>query len=316
MCKSCLALAFCSSLLIFGVQFVRADDEGYARTFYERGVGQDARGHYADALADYSRAIKLDPKFVDAYFRRSSIYAWNLPIAERDYAKAADDLTMILEIAPSDYSARFNRALCYEQLRRYDDAIRDYSQALDKGTDFSRVSDKRKSLALTYQYRGRAYQWYKSDHPKAIADFTEALRLDPKMEMVYYRRGQAYSASKQYAKAADDFEAALVRDPDYPNLLCAYAWQLATCPEASSRDGKKALELARRGNERFNFTLAEHVETLAAACAETGEFAEAVQWQKKALKLRALNAEGQKVRRTMQERLKRYEANAPYRAEE
>jgi len=136
-------------------------------------------------------------------------------------------------------------------LRRYDDAIRDYSRALDKGTDSSRTSDERRSLALTHQYRGRAYQWYKADHIKAIADFTEALRLDPKMEMVYYRRGQAYSASKQYAKAADDFEAALMRDPGYPNLLCAYAWQLATCPEASFRDGKRSLELARLPRQRF-----------------------------------------------------------------
>ena len=168
---TCLALAFSSALLVPAVQLARAGETGFSRTFYERGLNQEAQGHYAEALADYSRAIKLDSKFVDAYFRRSSINAWNLPIEKRDYANAAADLKKILEFAPHDFSARFNRAVCYEQLRRYDDAIRDYSEAVVEDTNSSRAADKQSCLARAYHNRGRACQWYKRDNVKAVDDF-------------------------------------------------------------------------------------------------------------------------------------------------
>jgi tetratricopeptide (TPR) repeat protein len=121
-------------------------------------------------------------------------------------------LTKFLQIAPKDLRARFNRALAYESLREYDKAIADYTKVIEGKTDFSRNGDgKDKCLARTHHYRGRAYQWYKQENAKAVADYTEALRLDPEIEMVHYRRGQAYKALKEYAKAVADFTARAAR---------------------------------------------------------------------------------------------------------
>jgi tetratricopeptide (TPR) repeat protein len=224
-------------------------------------------------------------------------------------------LTKVLETDPKDFSARFNRALAYESMREYDKAIADYCTVIEGDTDFSRNGDgKEKSLARTHHYRGRAYQWYKQENAKAVADYTEALRLDPQIEMLHYRRGQAYNALKEYAKAKADFVVALERDPDYPNLLCAYAWQLATSPDAEFRDAKKALELAQKANQKFNWKVAAHVETLAAAYAESGEFEEAVKWQKKALELFVAKAKAHPgLHKAMQARLKQYETGKPFR---
>ena len=227
------------------------------------------------------------------------------------------DYSQVLKIDPKDYSARFNRVLVYEYLREYDKAIADYTRVIEGDTDFSNnVDSKDQCLAMTHHYRGRAYQWYKHDNAKAVADFTAALRLDPKIEMVHYRRGRAYNALKEYAKAAADFTVALEHDPDYPNLLCACAWQLATCPDPKFRDGKKALELARKGNEKFEWQVADQVEALAAANAETGQFEEAVKWQKKAIELFAAKANAHlEDDKAMRQRLGLYEAQKPYRAE-
>ena len=72
--------------------------------------------------------------------------------------------------------------------------------------DFSRLVDgKDKQLALDYHYRGRAYQWYKKDYAMAIADYDEALRLDPKIDMVHQHRGECYQVLKQFDKAKEDF---------------------------------------------------------------------------------------------------------------
>lgn len=309
-----LLLAFSAALAAGSLLRVRAGEPNFARTFYERGLNHARYHRYADALDDYSRAIKLDPKFVDAYFSRSSVYASDLPIVERDYAKAAADLTSILEIVPRDFSARFNRALCYEQLRQYDEAIGDYSTIIEEGADFSRVAEKTACLVHAYRNRGRAYQWYKKDYAKAVADYNEALRLNPNADMVRYRRGQSYNALAEYAKAESDFRAALARDPQYPNLLAAYAWQLAACPDAKFRDGKQAAELARRANQSSGFTVPDYLEGLAAARAENGEFDEAVKWQKKALEQTSFDSPApRETRQAMERRLKLYEAGKPYR---
>jgi beta-lactamase regulating signal transducer with metallopeptidase domain/tetratricopeptide (TPR) repeat protein len=283
-----------------------------ATDYYNRGMARKLPQEYDEALADFSKAIELDFGFADAYFSRSSLYTYHPDFAKRDYAKGVADLSKMLELEPKRFSARFNRALAYESLREYDKAIADYSRVFDEDTDFSRAGGRSDEyLAMTYHYRGRAYQWYKHDDAKALADFTEALRLDPKIEMVHYRRGNAYHGLKEYAKAAEDYAIALQAQPDYPNLLVSIAWQLATCPDAKFRDGKKAIELATKANESFKWKKPEHVDALAAAYAEIGQFAEAVKWEEKAIEL--LEKEQVDSRKKMQNRLELYQASRPFR---
>jgi tetratricopeptide (TPR) repeat protein len=87
------------------------------------------------------------------------------------------------------------------------------------------------------------------------------------------------------------------------------AWLLATCPKSEFRDGKQAVELARRACELTQYKVWAYVDTLAAAYAETGNFKEAVAWQKKALESSKSDAE----KSSLKERLQLYEAGKPYR---
>jgi hypothetical protein len=90
------------------------------------------------------------------------------------------------------------------------------------------------------------------------------------------------------------------------------AWLLATCPEASLRNGNRAVELARQaeglagGGESPQL-----LDTLAAAYAEAGRFGEAVATAKRALNLPATQ-NNQPLAEAIQTRLKLYEANAAY----
>jgi len=67
------------------------------------------------------------------------------------------------------------------------------------------------------------------------------------------------------------------------------AWMLATAPQASLRNGARALELAGKANQSSGGNNPQILRTLATAYAETGEFANALQTAQKALQL----AEGQ-----------------------
>ncbi len=176
-----------------------------AQAYYERAMKHYGNREYQAELEDLNKAIEMDPKLADAFYERGNLYAMSLPSQEGGYKKAVADLSRYLELKPNDGAARHNRALWYEQLNQFDNAIADYTSVIEGGTDFFRVGSKDKLLALDYHYRGRAYQWYKKDYAKAVADYDHALRLDPTIEGVHLHRGQCYEALGQPDRAQQDF---------------------------------------------------------------------------------------------------------------
>ena len=53
--------------------------------------------------------------------------------------------------------------------------------------------------------RSRQHYLKKGDFDKAIADFSEAIRLNPKLTLAYWGRGSAYQNKGEVAKAEEDF---------------------------------------------------------------------------------------------------------------
>lgn len=306
-----LLLALCVNVSGSALAQVDTQNPTTAREFYERGLKREDAKQFQEAIDDYKKAADLAPGFFDAHFTLSSLYA-----ELKNYRAAINALAKSLKARPKDYSALFNSGLYHEYLRDYDNAIAHYTQASADDAGFShygRSSDEARAHA--YHYRGRVYQWNKKDNAKAVTDFTAALRLDPKIEMVRYRRARAYHDLKDYAKANSDFAAARDLDPDYPNLLNAWAWQLATCPDAKYRNGHLALQLAKKTKD---------MDILAASYAEIGEFDDAVASQQRAIELldrgpepkdeKAAERRAARIEQ-MQLRLAAYEAKRPYRDE-
>jgi tetratricopeptide (TPR) repeat protein len=123
-------------------------------------------------------------------------------------------------------------------------------------------------------------------------------------------RGPYWSARGEYRRALAAYEEALQDDPERHGALNDLAWLVATCPEATLRDGKRAVELASRACRITNFAHESYVDTLAAAHAEAGDFQTAVELQRKAIGMLSPgdpNAESYRVR------LDGYRANKPYR---
>ena len=71
---------------------------------------------------------------------------------------------------------------------------------------------------------------------------------------------------KEYAKAIADFAEAVRVQPDSPFAYNARAWLWATCPDAKHCDGVKGVDSARTACELTTWNNPSYLDTLAAAC--------------------------------------------------
>ncbi len=143
---------------------------------------------------------------------------------------------------------------------------------------------------------------------KALADFDEAIRLDPEFAGAYTGHGIAHAKLGDYAAAHADYEHAIQLNPQDHSAQNNLAWLLATCPDDNYRDGSRALVLANRACELTGFSNWYCVGTLAAANAEVGNFEEARTWARETLRLAP-----QEERAGCKQRLKLYKEGKPYR---
>lgn len=117
-------------------------------------------------------------------------------------------------------------------------------------------------------------------------------------------------ARREYGRALADLDELIRRNRYDPYLINLKAWLLATCPDPTYRDGQQAIESARRACELTSWSNVAIVDTLAAAYAESGDFASAIRWQREALDR---SAPGTPDRRAFKDRLGLYTRGLPYR---
>jgi tetratricopeptide (TPR) repeat protein len=145
----------------------------------------------------------------------------------------------------------------------------------------------------------------------AIVYFKTALELHPDDAGLREYLGICYFKSGRNGEAIDQFEQSLRIGPADGGLLNNLAWILATCPEASLRDGKRALDLARQANDLAGGKSPLILGTLAAALAETGQFPQAVETARRAVRLAVEQGNDQLVAR-LQTEMKLYQVGRPF----
>lgn len=115
--------------------------------------------------------------------------------------------------------------------------------------------------------------------------------------------------SRDYARALAACDELAIAYPDLVEAHSAAAWIHATCPDPNFRDGKLAVARAKRACGLTDWRDFGELSVLAAACAEAGDFAQAVKWQEKAAGLTTDPGNS----RLCRERLALYMAGKPYR---
>jgi len=87
--------------------------------------------NYEAQLDDLNKAIELNPQLVLAYVRRAWLFAENLPSERGGYAQALADYARALEIDPNNVGGRSGRAHAYERTGKYSEAISDLTFCIE-----------------------------------------------------------------------------------------------------------------------------------------------------------------------------------------
>lgn len=199
---------------------------------------------------------------------------------------------------PEEPTYWVNRGRVWEEKKDFDKAIADYNQAAKLSPDNSAIHV---NIGTALQKKG--------DHLAAIKHYDRVLQADSSDPVVYYNRGRALQYTGSFAAAAHDYDEVIRIDPNFLPGLNNAAWLAATCPDEKFRNGKRAVEIAQQAAAMTNGTVWEVLDTLAAAQAESGDFAAAVATSEQALQLGADAA----IHAGVRDRMLLYQAGKPYR---
>lgn len=246
------------------------------------------------ALDAYDQAIKTSPVYARAYAGKSN--AWR---EKHELDKAMKEAQRGVELEPGSPHTLYARGNVWLDMKELDKAMADFDEAL------------RFDPLLAAGYYGRAgVLLARKEYQAAIRNLDTAMRCLPNYAAAMVRRAEVWIACGNPKKALADVVDAILADDRHVGAYRLKAWLLATCSDDAIRDGKAALEAARKAVDLAKNPNGDVWEALAAALAETGDFAAAVEAQKKALADDwYVKEKGEEVKR----RLEMYEAKKPFR---
>lgn len=208
------------------------------KAYINRGVLFQVAGDLDKALADFNRAIALNPGrpgnylkpsvYYEAYLRRGQTLE-----SQGERSKALADFDAVSELDPSYGPAYRNRAGLFERAGQVDRAIAELDKAIaanpgDQGMyiergilygkyrsleaaidQFSVVIRANPSEAPAFGNRGWAYALL-GQHERGLADLNRAIELNPGYAIAYFYRGHVSLRGGQSVLAGADFQKACV----------------------------------------------------------------------------------------------------------
>jgi tetratricopeptide (TPR) repeat protein len=172
-----------------------------AELYATRGYFYMRRGRLPDALDDFLAGVRLAPDNARVRFGAGRVQA-----ALGNYAGALGYYDEAIGLARRDPAFYLARAEAYIRLDEPRRAWADFDRALD--IKLPRAADR------YYALFGRGYaSLLMSDYERAIADFDNALVIDPHAVSALLWRGYAREKGGQEALALDDYERAAAVDP-------------------------------------------------------------------------------------------------------
>ncbi len=159
----------------------------------ERGRDLAKQGEYEPAIADYEKALEIEPDYAEAHnsLGNALVHRGQADDGIGHYRKA-------LEIKPDYAEAYYNLGLALAGRGQADEATADYRKALEFKPDYVEAYSNLGNLLLD---RGQAEE--------AIADYRKALAIKPDSVEVHYNLGIALAGRGRRDEALEHYQKAL-----------------------------------------------------------------------------------------------------------
>ena len=225
-------------------------------------------GQADEATVEYQKALQLRP---------DALAHVNLGVAfygSGHWDAAIDQYREALRLEPDKVEFVIDLGMALAAKGAYADAIAQYQRALQlKPGD----NDAHFDLGNAYSKTGQL--------DEALTQYRLALEGWPNDTAARNRMGHVFLLQGQTNQAIESWQRSLAINPDQTNVLDNLAWLLATASDPALRDGAKAVSLAASASELSKGEDPSILRTLAAACAETGDFGRATRAAQSALTL-------------------------------
>ncbi|MBI4801631.1 MAG: protein kinase [Elusimicrobia bacterium] len=223
-------------LFVFSPPYIPA---GAAKDYYNRGLHYYNRQDHANAITEFSRALRLDPSGAcenwvtgSAYLNRGNAY-YN----KGDYDRAIADYDMAIKLnrnGPAGVQAFKNRKDAYGAKNAI---LRDRLEAAE-----------RKLGAASAHYENGFAAYNRGDFSTAVRELNKAVELDrslaeqtrPYLAQAYSKRGDRAYQDGEYTKAIADYDEALHLNPDLDKARSARAAAVQKLSEPKPKDNMTA----------------------------------------------------------------------------
>ena len=236
------------------------------KTFFELGNDAFDKGNYKEAIVQYKSSLELENEMPATWLNLALSYFEN-----GDYIKS---LNICNEIIDSDNpltlpESLFTRGNCYQALKEYKKAIEDFSRiiellpsassayfnranAREKLGDAKGAEDDRK-IAELLDMGNKENNFYKSPKLGEIEDYNlemfnldktnllEEISLNPESYSLYFELGNAYVKIREFQKAIKSFNKAIEL---YPEKYYADAHQKLIAAYTDIKDYEKVVQLS------------------------------------------------------------------------
>jgi tetratricopeptide (TPR) repeat protein/serine/threonine protein kinase len=229
----------------------RADAQRAGRTPATRALDHALRGRVAydanqlaEGVQAFEAALRLEPTHYGSMIWLGYCLC-DLGRGPEDFTGAVRVFTGCILKRPDHALAYYCRANAYRNLRRCQEAVADYSRAIELDPKY----------ACAWNNRGAAYGML-GRLEQALADCTRAVELDPKNACAWNNRGFAHWRLGRPAQTVADLSRAVELDPTYAPAWYSrgFAYSELGQPDRAVADYSKAIELdpadARAWNNR------------------------------------------------------------------
>jgi tetratricopeptide (TPR) repeat protein len=288
------------------------------------------RGQADEAIAHFQKAVELKPDFSTAHY--------NLAGVLREKGRVDDAMAQFeraVEIQPDYSSAHFYLGEILRDKGRVQEAIAHFEKALEHHPDYAAAHESLGLLLLRTGQVDRALVhfrklveiqpgdavdqnnlarvlWQKGRVGEAIAHYERALQIRPDYALAHQSLGGLLEQEGRAREAVAHYQRALEIEPSFATAWSSMAWVLATSPDASVRNGGRAVVLAEEAQRVSGGSNPVFVATLAAAYAEAGRFREASQTATSALQL-ATAQQRTELANLLRSQISLYQMGAAYR---